>query len=341
MPVQLAKRQLPLPPGGGEEFRRRFPVPGVLQVVAQAGDKEQGVVKQGGVVHLGPGLQEQAGPHPPLVLGEPGEQVQAPLDQSVVLKGGVVGQGLQAQVGDPQAAVPLGSVLEYQLHAVPHGSEGYPVQLFQLWVGHVQRRDGGQVGGGDASARHTVHHHLVLGGGVQHGEEQIAEGVPPGQFHPGGEHVHVDGLLLNPGPAHLAAVAGDVGGNLVGDLSEAQSEKGRGIGGTAHRGEGEGHIAHLMAAEIQTEGVVPAHGAGRGEGGLQLFCGKAAAVGHDGHGPDGGDGGFDQDGGEGLGLCHKVLVDGHFKIFNRVGDSHGWASSGGVGGNFPAPGYYT
>ena len=99
-------------------------------------------------------LQKQAGSHPALILGQPRKEVQAALDQVIIAKAHVIGQGLQAQIPDPKPAVPLRPVLEDKLHAVLHGLERNLIHAEQGRVSGGKGRYCRRVCRGHAHAAH-------------------------------------------------------------------------------------------------------------------------------------------------------------------------------------------
>ena len=129
----------------------------------------------------------------------------------------------------------------------------------QLRIPALQGAEAGPVGGALGAALGMADDELILGGGVHHGDFEIAEGITPGQHQGARQQVHMHILLLDPAAGEPAVIVLGVLAELLEGLGTFQLEKGGRVRMAAGIAELQGQIAHQMLAEIQAEVFPLAH----------------------------------------------------------------------------------
>ena len=115
----------------------------MLQIIIQAGDQEQRIIRERPYVDIRRGIREDAGCDHLMLRTVSGEEIDAPFDQIKIPEGNIIGQCLQTKITDPEAAVSLGAILEDILFAFLQRFEGHIINLLQLCVLY---RKGGCIG---------------------------------------------------------------------------------------------------------------------------------------------------------------------------------------------------
>ena len=126
-----AERDLHLLHGDVIQVIQRLFIVGLLHILFKCHRKEQGILKQPGIVCLYIGLGKQAGADPAVRETAAGKQIQAPLYQVIIAEADVVGQGLQTQVAHPEPLIPLRAVLKDILGTVGQGAQADLIHLLK------------------------------------------------------------------------------------------------------------------------------------------------------------------------------------------------------------------
>ena len=228
-----------------------------LMQVIQGRDKEEAVFEQEGVIRYIFGLYKYVGGDLSFFCSHGREQVQAALHKIRTVKGGVIGQGLQAEVAQPQTAVSLGAVLKYILHAVSQGLHAHIIDLLQFRILQPQGLEGTVVSGGFRCYDRIGKNSLPLGRGIHHFQLNVAEAVASGQLQISGKLIQMDKFLLDPGSGKPAFIITGFRLDLFRHFREFQTQvQGRVHGGTCLVDVDLKGTDH-MVTEIQDQRIIP------------------------------------------------------------------------------------
>ena len=190
----------------GQQIVLRRLIPGRLYILQKGWNEKQRIIEHEGIIRLNLGFCKQAGGNPAFLVSGCGKQIQAAFHQIIIMKSNAVGQCLQTQITQPQAAIALGTVLKEILHTVSQRSQGRPVNgdiLFITDQGNWNTviRRGGDFG------RSILYNQLIFGRKGQYVDFHITESITAGKGKNGRQYVNMHLLLLHPALADPAGIA--------------------------------------------------------------------------------------------------------------------------------------
>ncbi len=246
--------------GDGAEIPKHLRVLALPQVLLQGHGKEEGIIRQPGVICGGFRFCEQTGTDPAVRETGSTKEVETASHKIQIAETGVVCQGLETEVPHPQSLIPLRPVLEDILHAFCQGQQCGPVNPLQQGMCQGGGADRTPVCAGFRRAGEGLQEKAVLRGGVQNFQFHKTEGTAAGQVQPGREHIHPQLLLLNPAPGNPALIGLGLFLRFPPDFRHPQPEKGGGIRMAAGGGQSRTEPSHQVGAKVQADPITPSQG---------------------------------------------------------------------------------